>query len=295
MKTTIRNLGCLAIIAGFIIASSSCSKNGGGNTPPVDSFMIKYGYDSASQIEPASLVAHWNFNGNETEQLSGSNPTQTANATYVNGLEGKAISLDSGYLYYNQDIPALDKMTTFTVSAWVQIQNNGGTNGYTSMLFQLTKPQNIFGNINLGFETGWKPAANDTLVVHGWYTDPSGGLQDNRNDPFGNPPIGVVINPPNTWVNVMITCDNSNPVNFLVYANGKSIGAYNTRGTDNYTPITPTGIIIGGWINNVPGIYHTTDTWPHAFVGNIDELRVYNKVLTPAEITALYNLQLVGR
>lgn len=295
MKTKIRNLILLAGLAGYIVAISSCSKGSGSKTPPVDSFMIKYGFDSANQIEPASLVAHWPFNGNGNEVITGTAPTLSSGVSYVQGILGQAVSLDSGYLFYNKDIPALDNMKTFTVMAWVQIQNNGGPNGYTSMLFQLTKPQNIFGNINLGFETGWKPASNDTLVVHGWYTDPSGGLQDNRNDPFGNPSVGGVINPPNTWVHVAMTVDNSNPANFLVYANGKSIGAYNSRGTNVYTPITPTTVIIGGWINNVPGIFHTNDTWPHAFVGNIDDIRVYNKVLTPTEINAIYQLQLAGR
>jgi hypothetical protein len=120
-------------------------------------------------------------------------------------------------------------------------------------------------------------------------------LQDNRNDPFGTPAVGVVLDTAGTWVNVMMTLDNANPVNFRIYANGKEIGAYTQRGTNVYTPITPASVIIGGWLNNVPNQPHTSDTWPHAFVGSIDQVRVYNKALSADEISALYQLEKAGR
>jgi hypothetical protein len=167
------------------------------------------------------------------------------------------------------------------------------------MIFQLSKPNSTFGNINLGLETGWKPATNDTLVVHGWYTDPANGLQDNRNDPFGTPHVGVLLDTAGKWINVMMVYDNNNPLpgkaNLLIYANGVNIGAYNDRGIQFYTPRLPASVIIGGWLNNVPGQPHTSDKWPHAFVGSIDQVRVYNKALSSSEISALYQLEKAGR
>ena len=186
-------------------------------------------------------------------------------------------------------------MTSFSVSAWVQVRNNAGPDGFTSMVFQASKPNSTFGNINLGLETSWRPATNDTLVVHGWYTDPSNGLQDNRNDPFGTPSVGPVVNSAGSWQHIVMTVDNANPVNCLIYANGVNIGAYNTRGTNVYTPMSPSKVIIGGWLNNVPGQPHTSDTWPHAFVGSIDQVRVYKKALSADEITSLYQLEKAGR
>lgn len=295
-KNSIKNISL--ILAGtflFSAAMTSCSKS--DNTPPDVQLPPIGGYAASDSVAAKNLVAYWNFDGNQNEVKSGTPATSQENVSYIpNGIKGQALKLDSGYVFY-KSIPALDGMSTFSVSAWVQVRNNYDTlgNAFTSMIFQLSKPNSTFGNINLGLETNWKPADNDSLVVHGWYTDPANGLQDNRNDPFGNPPVGVVLDTTGKWINVMMTVDNSNPVNCLIYANGVSIGAYNTRGANVYTPMTPSSVIIGGWLNNVQGEPHTSDTWPHAFVGNIDQVRVYNKALSPDEISALYQLEKAGR
>jgi|SRR5665647_3353 len=290
-KITMKNVSLLLIGAFlFSVLFTSCKKKSTDvQLPPIG------GYNNSDAVAASNLVAYWNFDGNQNEIKSGTAATSSDRVTYTPGIKGQAVKLDSGYLFYNA-IPALNSMTTFSVSAWVQVQNNGApTNAFTSMIFQTSKPSSTFGNINLGLETSWKPATSDTLVVHGWYTDPSGGLQDNRNDPYGTPSVGAVLDTAGHWINVMMTVDNSNPVNCLIYANGKSIGAYNTRGSNVFTPLTPSSVIIGGWLNNVPSQPHTSDTWPHAFVGSIDQVRVYNKALSADEITALYQLELAGR
>lgn len=292
MKRNSLNLSAtlLMVAAVFTFALNGCKKNNDDvKLEPIG------GYNNSDEVAKTNLKAYWNFDGNQNEVISGMAATSSAGASYVQGVKGQAIKLDSGYVFF-KSIPAMNAMTSFSVSAWVQTRNNGETdNAFTSMIFQASKPGSTFGNINLGLETSWKPATNDTLVVHGWYTDPSGGLQDNRNDPFGVPPVGVVLNPAAKWVFVTMTVDNANPAMCNIYANGENIGAYSNRGTSVYTPLTPSSVIIGAWMNNVPTEAHTSDTWPHAFVGSIDQVRVYNKALTPAEITALYQLEQAGR
>ena len=280
------------ILAGtflFSVALTSCSKD--DDTPDVQLPDIG-GYSSSDSVASANLVAYWNFDGNKNEMKSGTSATSSEHDSYTTGVKGQAISLDSGYVFYNS-IPALNNMTAFSVSLWMQTQNSQEP-GYTSMVFQTTKPNSTFGNINLGVETGQRPAGNDTLTIHGWYADAT-GLQDNRNDPFGTPPVGVVLDTAGNWINAVMTVDNSNPVKFRLYANGVEIGAYNDRGDHAYTPQTPSSVIIGGWINNVPGQPHTSDTWPHAFVGSVDQVRVYNKALSQDDIKALYQLEKAGR
>ena len=283
------------ILAGtflFSVAMTSCSKK---STPDVTLPPIG-GYASSDSVAAANLVAYWNFDGNQNEIKSGTAATSSDRVSYTTGIKGQALLCDSGYVFYNS-IPALNGMTTFSVSAWVQVRNNSDTTGnnFNSMVFQLSKPNSTFGNINLGMDTQNYLPSNDTLTVHGWYTDPLNGLQDNRNDPYGTPPVGVVLDTAGHWIHTVMTVDNSNPVNFHMYANGVDIGAYNERGTELYTPMTPSSVIIGGWLNNVPGQPHTSDTWAHAFVGGIDQVRVYNKALSPDEVSALYQLELAGR
>lgn len=275
------------IASAVIFSLNSCKdKNDDVKLPPIG------GYNNSDEVASANRVAYWNFDGNQMETKSGTAPTLTDKVTYTSGVKGQAVKLDSGFLFY-KSIPALDGMTAWSVSCWVQAQNSQNP-GYTSMLFQLTKPGSTFGNINLGMETGWRPAGNDTMVYHGWFSD-GGGLQDNRNDPFGTPAVGVVKAGPSDWVNVVMTYSKGDPTKLMIYANGNSIGAYNERGTSVYTPSTPSSVVIGAWMNNVPGEAHTADTWPHAFVGSIDQMRVYNKTLTEAEIKALYELEKAGR
>ena len=283
------------ILAGTFLFSAvmtSCSKK---STPDVTLPPIG-GYASSDSVAAANLVAYWNFDGNQNEIKSGTAATSSDRVSYTTGIKGQALLCDSGYVFYNS-IPALNGMTTFSVSAWVQVRNNSDTTGnnFNSMVFQLSKPNSTFGNINLGMDTQNYLPSNDTLTVHGWYTDPLNGLQDNRNDPYGTPPVGVVLDTAGHWIHTVMTVDNSNPVNFHMYANGVDIGAYNERGTELYTPMTPSSVIIGGWLNNVPGQPHTSDTWAHAFVGGIDQVRVYNKALSPDEVSALYQLELAGR
>jgi len=283
------------ILAGtflFSVGMTSCSKT--DDTPDVELPDIG-GYSSSDSVAATNLVAYWNFDGNKNEIKSGTAATSSERDTYTTGIKGQAIKLDSGYVFYNS-IPGLNGMSKFSVSSWVQVQNSQ-TPGYTSLIFQLTKPNSTFGNINLGVETGNRPAGNDTIKFHAWYAD-AGGLQDNTNDPFGDPPVGVVKDTSsNHWIFVTSTYDNSDPANiqFKLYANGVSIGKYDDRDDHTYTPGTPSSVVIGGWLNNVPGQPHTSDTWPHAFVGSIDQVRVYNKTLSADEISALYQLEKAGR
>ena len=287
MKKTTKII--LAFTVVFLAVFTACKKNNDVPLPTIG------GYNNSDEVASANLVAYWNFDASQNEIKSGTAVTSSARVTSTTGIKGQAVKLDSGFLFYNS-IPALNTMTSFSVSSWVLVRNNGSTpNSFTSMIFQTSKPGSTFGNINLGLETSWKPATNDTLVVHGWYTDPPGGLQDNRNDPYGTPSVGTVLDTTGKWINLVMTVSNTNPVNFLIYANGNSIGAYNNRGANAFTPRTPSSVIIGGWLNNVPGQPHTSDTWPHAFVGSIDQVRVYSKALSVDEISALYKLELVGR
>jgi hypothetical protein len=55
----------------------------------------------------------------------------------------------------------------------------------------------------------------------------------------------------------------------------------------------PTRPVIGALETVVTGT--NTDTWNAALKGKVDEVRVYDKALTPSEIGALYELELAGR
>ncbi len=277
---------------------TSCSKDNPNHLPSVspNDYTGKIeGFDSSGQVATANLIAYWNFDDNENEIKSGTAPTSHSNDSYVsNGVKGKALGLNSGYLYYATQIPAFnDTLKSFTVSEWVQILNNGST---PTLTFTLARPGQFWGNINFLLETGQHPASDTSdLVVHPDFADANGGTQDNLNaswlDSYKSPTIGA-----NKWVHLVLTYDY--PSNTIqVWANGIKIGApdYQNRG-DNYFQLTkPNEVIIGGWYNNIPGKELTTDTWTVPMTGNIDEIRVYNTALGAADIQALYKLGVAGQ
>jgi hypothetical protein len=82
---------------------------------------------------------------------------------------------------------------------------------------------------------------------------------------------------------------------FLVYVNGVKVSnpAWELRGGagDVFTFTTPTTPMIGAFGD----VATTTEPWNKPLTGLLDEIRVYKKPLTPAEIGALYELEKAGR
>lgn len=290
----------LSALVGITLLSG-CKKGNPNNLPSVSpkDFEGKIqGFDSSGEVAPDHLVAYWNFDGNQNEMISGIAPTSSSNVSYIDkGVRGQAIALDSGYLYYASQIPALGaSLHSFTILEWVQIQNNGKN---STQIFQLARPGNVTGNINFVLETNDYPVSNtDTLIVHPTYFD-GGGTQDNLNaawnpdgpNTFFTPKIGASV-----WTQVGVTYDSA-ANNIQVWANGKRIGttSYQHRGTAYYTPTVPDEVIIGGWYTNIPSSMIPADPGKKAMVGNVDEIRIYNEALGAADILALYQLGAAGK
>lgn len=272
------------IAGGLIFSVTSCKEDEA--LPPIG------GFNSADEVAASNLVAHWAFEGDGKEHKSGAVPAKSENATFVTGAKGKAVKFAQGYLSYNE-IAALNSLPNMSVSLWANYDNNGAS---ATSFFSMTRPNEWAGNINFLTETGWKKAGNDTLVVKGLVVtnkDGNPSWQDSRNEPSKGgvqAPKGV-----NKWHQMVMTWDGSNS-NFKIYVDGVKVSnpEWEVRGTTGplnfYTPTKP---LIGAWGTNLPG--GTPEAWQKAMTGSLDELRVFNKALTDAEISALYQLELAGR
>jgi hypothetical protein len=280
-------LFCAAILITGSIVLSTTSCDDEEKLPPIG------GFNSSNDVAAANLVAHWAFEGDGKERKSGAIPASSINASYEAGAKGKALKLTAGYLAYNE-IAALNSLPNMSVSLWAYFNNNGT---HPTPFFTLTRPNEWAGNINLMAETGWKPAGNDTLIVKGLVVtkvnnNPS--FQDSRNEPSKGGvqvPKGV-----NKWHQLVMTWDGTTS-NFKIYVDGVKVSnpEWEQRGTTGpLNFFTPTKAVIGAWGTNVPG-GGTADSWQKPLTGSIDELRVFNKALTDAEIGALFQLELAGR
>ncbi len=251
------------------------------------------GFNSADEVAATNLVAHWAFEGDGKEHKSGAAPASTVNASFVTGAKGKAVKFDAGYMAYNE-IAALNSLPDMSVTLWANFDNNGTS---PSVFFSMSRANEWAGNINLMSETGWKKAGNDTLVVKGLVVtnkDGNASWQDSRNEPSKG---GVqAVKGPNKWHHLVMTWDGATS-NFKIYVDGVKISnpEWEPRGTTG--PLNfflPTKAIIGAWATNLPG-GGTAEVWQKPLTGSVDELRVFKKALTDAEISALYQLELAGR
>ncbi len=273
------------VAAGIVFTISSCNKEEA--LPPID------GYNSADEVASTNLVAYWPMDGNGNEKKSGSAAASSSNATFVTGAKGQAVKFDKGYLSYNE-ISALNSLPNMTVSVWANFDNNGTS---PSVFFSMTRANEWAGNINLMSETGWRKSGSDTLLLKGLVVtnkDNNPSWQDSRNEPKNGgvqSPKGI-----NKWNHIIMTWDGATS-NFKIYHNGVKVSnpEWETRGTTGPLNFyTPTKALIGAWQTNLPN-GGTAEAWQVPMTGMVDEVRVYNKALTDAEIGALYKLELAGR
>lgn len=272
----------------FILAAS-CTKDGNPNKLPSVSTAAYDGkidgYSSSNEVFPDNLIAYWSFDDTKNELVSGTAPGSSANDSYVaDGVRGKALSLAAGYLYFPTQFQRFktDSLKSFTISAWIRIQNNGSKK---TMLFQLARPGIFTGNINFILNTNANQASNTNLVIQPTFTTVGGGTQDNLNNAL-YPTIGAT-----RWTHVLLTYDGSSGV-FNIWGDGVKIGGYPNRGTGNnlFKSYEPSEIIIGANYNGIPGKTVSADASFAPMTGQIDEVRIYNKSLGDAYIRALYNL-----
>ena len=283
---------------------SSCKKSD-SSLPPVN------GYNGSNDVASTNLLAHWTFDGTNNETISGTAPKSSAGASFITGVKGQALSLNSGYLLY-PTIAALsgtNAIPSVTVSAWINTDNNGTT---VSEVFALTQPVaaqtdwNV-GPVNMYVETSHPTTTDDTLALHSAISTYISGTRyggDNINDYGVRGTDFQTVHGTNKWVHYVMRYDASGS-NIDIYANGVRVSNNNYRTRSYGTPAVRLGAIsipaatmalIGGWPNAATGFTNSsTQTWQGLFKGSIDELRVYNKALSDLEIGSLYQLELAGR
>ncbi len=284
---------------------SACKKKTDDAAIPLDPIN---GYNNSDEVGAANLKAYWPLDGNGNESKTSTPPTTVSNVTYTAGVKGQAGNFANGYLYYASAIGALTSNQPFTVSAWVQAKNTlvpgstSVTDNHPYQYFQMAKPASLFGNVNCLIEAGQYLVASDTMTFKSIYSNAGGGTQDNINNYGIAGTEYKVVKKAGTsqWVHVVTTYNPAGGTGaqsiFRIYADAVLVSNTNfeNRGSNSFV-YSPHEVIIGGWYNNIPGKTVTPDTWTTAFTGKIDEVRVWNKLLSTDEITALNNLGKAGR
>lgn len=212
---------------------------------------------SAQEAPTEGLVGHWQFDGTLVDAASGASGNPSGNPTFVDGLFGQALRLD-GFS---------DSVNLGTNSAW-HAEN-------ITISFWLNRFSIISGDRILVWAkdgTSWNGP--------GWFLNTNGnqiGLMVDGYSYFYLPGDPNTFFPADEWVHVAITFDSGN-AQYAIYRNGVAQDGITLEGTTLPTSIsTNAGPVLLG-INGFGGAH---------FPGIIDDLRIYNRVLSESEIRAL--------
>lgn len=301
MKTNKILFKSLAVVF-LSTAIIGCSDDDSAPLPPIG------GYNNSDEVAAADLKAHWPLNGNGIERISSTSPSSTQAVTYVTGVKGQAASFAEGFLAY-PSIAALSSTSgSASISCWAKISNTKLTVGGVSNispLFSLTRTGEPFGNLNLIGETHGL-VTSDSIQLKGIFR-----IKKPDNTDFGGDAVNMLKQEPwmdathtwnpnkigGQWAHIVYIYDGMTATN-RIYVNGVKISnsAWEVRnGGDQFmlNHFTPTRPVIGALETVVTGT--NADAWNKALTGQVDEVRIYNKALTQAEIGALYELELAGR
>ncbi|HMI04659.1 MAG TPA: LamG-like jellyroll fold domain-containing protein [Pedobacter sp.] len=310
MKTIKLTGFTLAIALSIGLISCSDDDNDGNTTlPPIG------GYNNAGEVGSADLLAYWPLDGNGTESISNTASSTTIGTTWSAGIKGQAAIMNGGYITYPQIAALTQTVNAFTISAWVNVKNNqtevpgsGSVSTFFSMKSAIDDWQ---GNIMLYAETGQlrpvtpEGVANDSIKVKAGWNTVTNGSQIYENALHLEPWMveenlvtpGKHVAGPNviggTWAQLVFTWEGATH-KFIIYSNGAKISnpAFEVRGDNSTLVMDATSTPMIGAFGNVAT---TADTWNKPLTGGVDEIRIWKKALSQADINSLYELEKAGR
>jgi hypothetical protein len=249
------------------------------------------GKTNPSTIAASNLVAYFPFESETASIEIGAGVTYSKKggaASFVTGRRGNAYkgATTAAYLEYNVASANLFKsMNEFTMGAWIKTPPAGGA----ADIFRLNGGDGFMGNLVLMLEGG---SNADSLDIKGYLynstTEWKGQDIRKANKAFLS----------DKWVHIVYSYNKATSTETL-YANGlpvaTSVRFAGPKVGDTQPPLGPitfgtdmTKILIGAWAQQLDG---TQQDWMKFYPGLLDELRIYNKALTDAEVKALYDAE----
>lgn len=310
---TFKNILTTGLILGAAISLtlSACQKDFNPKSyAPSKPLPTFGGYNSSKEIEPSSLIDYFPFNGANTDSLGNLTGTSSGGPGFTDGVSGKAYQGVAGsYILFSDPGPAKN-IESYTISFWMKSPK---TNGLARGIFSLNNPTDFWGGLDIYLDNPGPTDPNgDTLLFKVHMTNTSGVAYAGY---FLSSKVAKAID---TWTHMVVTYDASTSViNF--YQNATAIGISGVAGTTGAVvgptmpgsdptkpPVTPwgplklpsTAAVLGTWqFQTNPSLTSsaTAQSWAESYVGALDNFRIYNKALSSVEVSALYNLEKLGR
>lgn len=301
------------VVAGAVMSAmfTACKKSD-------DTLPAIGGYNSSSEVASTNLVAFWPFDGNYTETKQ--NLTGTNNgASFTTGVNGQGQAYQgkgSSNIFLNNPGTAFAQLKSVSISAWIaeptQPVNNTTTayaagQGAQGIFFVYDQTGAAWNLLHFNVE----PDKADTLRVHAGFNN-TGAPEWQGIVPEARTAASVGTN---QWIHYVMTYDGSSST-YVLYRNGIAVPVNSAWGKSAQTQVwtngnkttpmgnlnfksPPAGIVIGAFPQAVTPTINSSiggpQPWSGNFQGAIDNLRIYNKALTQAEVGALYGLEGASR
>ena len=283
-------------------------------------------FTTGGTFAPSGAIAHWNFEGNAEDQVGTYDASAVVAVTYTdsrNAAAGKAATFDGDASII--EIPSgdvLQNSNDFTISFWVKATSAGhvdaggnpaghfviGLGAFKGFQFEIPADFKScklaasydLGNNMTGSEDLWFPGDGKTFANGGWQgwdfckdLTASGGVEGLLKD---------------KWANVVCQY-NSTTRQGIMYINGEKVKSFDfDLWPDGDAKRSVTGLKYGGvapevvnelafgFIQSRAGQLWDTEPWggydfptSNHFKGQLDDIRIYHKVLTGDEILLMYN------
>lgn len=231
-----------------------------------------------AQISNAGLIAHWMFNGNAGDSSGNGNHGTANNITYTTGISGQpnTAAVFNGASYITVPYNSILNVDSYSICAKIWIDSFYTGTCQENMILE-RGPQYGTGNYGMWFGdtvSDCSPTSADT----GAYTFVTELGPNNPSIPFNSWGYRPTVRT-GRWYSVIGTWNGDTT---KLYLNG---GHTVSVVPNSITAIgsSSDGITIGSGYNygSAPN-----SSFPYPFIGKMDDLRIYNRVLTDAEIRA---------
>ncbi len=208
--------------------------------------------DPTTPTTPSGPIAYLTFSGNASDQSgNGNDGTLMGGATAAGQL---VVAGDTDYLLLPSTV--MDGLGNFTFAAWLRIDTFNGDY------------HEILSGAN---------AVEDNVVAF-WYAEPTGEWRIRINDTDGVFPADATIED-GLWHHIALTRTGNTA---RLYVDGTAVGG-SIAVLGDALDIDPGGLIFGQDQDVLGGGFQATDAWD----GAMDNLRIYGRALSAAEIQTL--------
>lgn len=279
-------LSLIAVIALLASVSfTSCKPN----EPTPDPYA---GKTNPSTVAASNLVAYFPFESatKSIELGTGITFNKVGGAgSFVVGRRGNAYKGATTEAYLEYDLASTNvfkTMSEFTIASWVKTPSAGGA----AKIFGVNGGDSFMGNLVFMLEGN---SNADSLDIKGYLfnnaTEWKGQDIRIQNKAFST----------DKWVHIIYSYNKTTSTETL-YANGLPVATSVRFAGPEVNAVQPplgaitfgtdmTKVLIGAWPQQLDG---TGQDWMKFFPGMVDEMRIYNKALTDAEVKALYDAEI---